>query len=101
MFTQTSQTCHTYPMNCLGVHAPQVNRSISQIITNMNTGNINKEFLKELTKPIPLLQRLMRIITVILWYFKKNTLLNEVHITYMPYVIYNFHNMHFCHMSFC
>jgi hypothetical protein len=50
----------------------------------MNTGNINKEFLKELTKPTLLLQRLMRMTIVILSYFKKNILLNEVHTTYMP-----------------
>jgi hypothetical protein len=66
----------------------------------MSTGNINKEFLKELTKPTPLLQTLMGMI-IILSYFKKKILLYEVHITYMPYAIYNFQDMHYCCMSFC
>jgi hypothetical protein len=48
------------------------------------------------------MHRLMRMIVVILLYFKKNIKRNEVNITYtMPNVTYKFHDMHFCYKSFC
>ena len=67
----------------------------------MNTGNIKKDFLKELIKPTPLQHGVIRMITVTLSYFKTNILLKEVHITYMLNVRYNLQDIHFPYMSFC